>query len=390
MATNVPVTMEVSAKGVSATTAALNQVSASVSRMEKAQAANVAVGQIAANVISKITASAKSFVSESLKTADSISKNARATGMSAESYQKLNYAAQQSGIGMEQTVKAVQTMQKQMYAGSAAFQKLGLNMDQVGKMTSAQQFEAVGAAVAKIQDPAARSAIALQLFGREGGRVVDMAGSFGELSAEAERMGLIMDSGALKTVEKFNDLMSTMKLKIMAVFVNAIPQIKLFAETWWAEIKNIWEITKTVFKYISELVVLPVKNIMILAKGGSLNDTIGIQDVLAKAVDRVSGSLEARRTALENATKNYTETLTNTTEDLKGTGMTSKSPQAKADRARGVSAALFGSQEAAAAIARFRGDQGKSVEKQQLDVLGRIARGVEGLANNGQEEFVIA
>lgn len=390
MATNVPVTMEVSAKGVSATTAALNQVSASVSRMEKAQAANVAVGQIAANVISKITATAKSFVSESLKTADSISKNARATGMSAESYQKLNYAAQQSGIGMEQTVKAVQTMQKQMYAGSAAFKTLGLDMDKVGRMTSAQQFEAVGAAVAKIQDPAARSAIALQLFGREGGRVVDMAGSFGELSAEAERMGLIMDSGALKTVEKFNDLMSTMKLKIMAVFVNAIPQIKLFAETWWAEIKNIWEITKTVFKAIGELVVLPVKNIMILAKGGSLDDTIGIQDVLAKAVENVSGSLENRRAALEKATENYTETLTDTTEDLKGTGMTAKSSQAKADRARGVSAALFGSQEAAAAIARFRSDQGKSIEKQQLDVLGRIAKGIEGLAGNEEGEFVIA
>jgi len=390
MATNVPVTMEVSAKGVSATTAALNQVSASVSRMEKAQAANVAVGQIAANVISKITATAKSFVSESLKTADSIAKNARATGISADSYQKLNYAAQLSGIGMEQTVKAVQTLQRRIYEGSPALEKLGIDMKALGKMSASKQFESVGQALNKIQDPAARTGIALQLFERGGGRVALMAESFKEVSAEAERMGLIMDSGALKTVEKFNDLMSTMKLKIMAVFVNAIPQIKLFAETWWAEIKNIWEITKTVFKAIGELVTLPVKNIMILVKGGSLDDTIGIQDVLAKAVENVSGSLENRRAALEKATENYTETLTDTTEDLKGTGMTAKSPQAKADRARGVSAALFGSQEAAAAIARFRGDQGKSVEKQQLDVLGRIARGVEGLAGNEEGEFVIA
>jgi len=230
MATNVPVTMEVSAKGVSATTAAFNQVSASVSRMGKAQAANVAVGQIAANVISKITATAKSFVSESLKTADSISKNARATGMSAESYQKLNYAAQQSGIGMEQAVQYVHKMQQSIYKGSPALEKLGLDMEAVGKMTAVQQFQTIGDALGKVQDPAAKTAMAMELFGEKGAKVLEMASSYGELSSEAERMGLIMDSGALKTVEKFNNMISTLKTKLMAMFVNAIPKIKLFAE----------------------------------------------------------------------------------------------------------------------------------------------------------------
>jgi len=387
---DVPVSISLTTKGVETASSSLNKIVNQINHLEKAQAANIAIGNLLSNVISRVANSAIAFGQNAISTADAIAKNSKTIGVSVENYQKLQYAARLSGIEFGALQMALQQMQRSIYANDDAFKKIGLNIEQLRKLSPTQQFQAIGDALKNIQDPAARTALSMEIFGRSGARVGAMAGDFANLSSEAEKLGIIMDASALQVVEKFNDMLTTLKLKFMAIFVNAIPQIKLFAETWLAEFRYILSNTVTIFEAVGKVVAAPFVNIAKLASGAGINDLITVQDIFSDAMSNMQDSLIRRQEDLAQATQNYTDALTAASSETSAIATLGKETERmKADRTRGLSAAIYGSQEAATAIAKYRMGQTSNIEKQQLDALNRIARGVESLAGTGEEEFAI-
>lgn len=127
--------------------------------------------------------------------ADEVDKASIRMGVSAEEYQKLSYAAGQSGVA----VSALEAASKQM-------QKDGNNMD----LTKALK------QVASIKNESERTAAAMEMFGSKAGYQLApllAAGSKGieELTQNAEKLGLVMSNDAVSAGVLFGDTLDDLK-----------------------------------------------------------------------------------------------------------------------------------------------------------------------------------
>ena len=97
------------------------------------------------------------------------------SGESIANLEVLRQAFQDTGIGAESVAYSISIMQKSL-AGTneegqptnQMFQKLGLNIQALKGMSALAQFQAIGAAIAGIKNPAEQTAAAIAIFGRSG------------------------------------------------------------------------------------------------------------------------------------------------------------------------------------------------------------------------------
>jgi hypothetical protein len=410
MSATAKTTLEFSAKGIEATNASIRSVAASVDRMRKMQTQAVAVGNVLANVVTRAAHQTIAFARASLSAADNVSKSARAYGLSATAYQEMSFAAERSGVEMRALDTALRTMQSRMVQAGPIAKKLGVDFTKLADASPEEQFKAIGRTLAGIQNPAERTALAVEMFGRQGARIAQMAGDFEALSAEAHRLGIIMDDGALQVAERFNDQITNLTRRFQAFFVNALPNIKAFGQTWWTEIRFVSTIFKELFllqfrlmdptnwgpliRNIGELMVTVfvnafenLKRLISATKswisGQGFNwDRVGLMDGAqlerVDAIDTTMGNIRAAMalrderlgeisTELADSMSLASSSLQSSATDLAGTD--------PVDRSRGLEAAQFNSVEAARAIARFReSNRGDSIERRQLTVLEQIMR----------------
>jgi len=101
------------------------------------------------------------------------------TGIAVRSLARLEQAFKDSGLGAEAVGRSVARMQDSLSAAargepqaSRAFAGLRLNAVSLLKLQPDEQFAAVGKAIASIQDPALRTAAAMDVFGRSGSELL--------------------------------------------------------------------------------------------------------------------------------------------------------------------------------------------------------------------------
>jgi hypothetical protein len=124
------------------------------------------------------------------------------TGMSTDYLQKLRFMAAATGVDMGAVASAVNKFQKGIEEGSpkvvAALGKLGLSLQQLGKMTADQQFQTVIDRIGKIEQPALRSQIAIALLGKSGAALLPLILNAGDLGKRFEELGIKLDETAVK------------------------------------------------------------------------------------------------------------------------------------------------------------------------------------------------
>jgi len=134
-------------------------------------------------------------------------------GVSAEFMQKAAYAAKSAGVGQDELGAAMMKMNQNItgaITGSKElqvwFRRAGLSMKDLKTMRPEQVFERVMAALAKLpQDSAKAGSLAAALLGKAGGQLLPMAGDFEKLTAEAERLGVVVSGDGVKAAAEFND-----------------------------------------------------------------------------------------------------------------------------------------------------------------------------------------
>ena len=155
--------------------------------------------------------------------ADEIGKFSRQVGLSAESYQELRFAADRAGVGQELFNSSMVAFSKRV--GEAKVGTGGL-FTILNKMSPALLDQVTAAksneealtlmlnALNKIQDPAARSALAAAAFSRSGvamTRVAEQgADGLAALRAEAKRLGVVIGTESTKDAEAFQDAMTNL------------------------------------------------------------------------------------------------------------------------------------------------------------------------------------
>jgi len=172
-------------------------------------------GSIASSAISGAR-SLLSYADSQSQVIDSSSKMAARLGMTYGEFAGLSLAADLAGVSME-TVGKASTKAEIAFANASAgsavaaasFSRLGLSVDDLKKMSAAERFDAITAAIAAMPNEADRAAASVKIFGKAGADLLPLfsggVGGIAQARKEAERLGLALTSTQGREVEAMND-----------------------------------------------------------------------------------------------------------------------------------------------------------------------------------------
>ncbi|UZZ12451.1 hypothetical protein NDO41_08235 [Ectopseudomonas mendocina] len=164
-----------------------------------------------------------SWVRASINAADEARKLAQAAGVTTEAFTGLQWAASQSGVSTNELSAAFSRLNRtavQAANGGKAqaelFQRIGVSVTNAeGAVLSGDQLLLeLASRFAELPDGAEKSAMAIELFGKSGAKLVPLlnagADGIGALVEQAERLGLVISDAQAAQAEQFNDSLSTL------------------------------------------------------------------------------------------------------------------------------------------------------------------------------------
>ena len=207
--------------------AALKGVNKNIASMGKTMSsAGTKMAAMGAGIVGPIFASAAAFAN----VGSALFDMSKRTGVATESLSVLQFAAEQTGTDMGGVEIAVKKMQKAIFAAgngskeaAEALAMVGLSAEDLAGMSADQQMGKIADGLMGIQDPGARAAVAMQIFGKSGTAILPMleGGSAGmaAFADEAKRLGLIMDTETAAKADALGDAMDAVKSSMKMAFI---------------------------------------------------------------------------------------------------------------------------------------------------------------------------
>jgi cytochrome c556 len=205
------------------------------------------------DIVTEMVASVLSAVPQAIKTMDDLTESAMKIGTSAESLSSFAYAADLTEISVRSLTTAAGILSKNLAniaagdttsAAARSLTALGISaIDSEGKVKS---FDAVMLEVADrfsgVADGAGKTAIALNLFGESGGKLIPLlnegAGNIAKLRDEAERLGLTFSNETGKAASELQDQLFRMSAATRGVVqqfaIDMLPILKLVTDQFVA------------------------------------------------------------------------------------------------------------------------------------------------------------
>ena len=160
----------------------------------------------------------KTFVS----VGDAMNKMSARTGAAVEFLSSVGFAAEQSGADLQTFEKGVIGMQRTMLNAERglstavdSLSELGLTVNQLSGKSPEQQFMLLADAVASVNDPSRRAALAMQVFGKAGQKLIPMmaggAAGIKALQAEAASLGRTMTTEQAQAAADLTDAWNRVK-----------------------------------------------------------------------------------------------------------------------------------------------------------------------------------
>jgi hypothetical protein len=202
-------------KGLSKARSSMNQTGSSSGKLGgmlgKMNPLMIGIGAAAAGA-----AIAMAKINAAFERMDQVAKTASSLGMAAQELQGFQLAAQLGGVSADQMNAALRTMQKNvgeaamgMGEAKVALETLGIDIDALAAKSPQEQFKTMADAVAGIDNPAKRSALAMKLFGEAGAQLIPMLEGGGEAIDQAQKemveMQGTLDAVDFKSIEDSND-----------------------------------------------------------------------------------------------------------------------------------------------------------------------------------------
>jgi hypothetical protein len=207
--------------GVNQASRSMQQMQSSVSALRGQLSTLTAIqgaqlfGQIA-NAASQAVQSLVRFGASAAQSIDRTAKLSQQLGLTYAEMSGLSLAASLAGTDMETVGNAV-TKANAAFANAAAgsksavaaFQRIGLSVDDLNGLSAADQFEKIGQAIASLPSEAEQAAAAIALFGRSGAQLLPLfqggAKGIQQARADAEKFGLALSNVQAGNVEAMND-----------------------------------------------------------------------------------------------------------------------------------------------------------------------------------------
>ena len=167
-----------------------------------------------------LVASMGALAYKSVKTADDLNTLSKQTGISTDTLQKMQYAADLIDVPFENISGAVTKLKKNMAGSGEPFEELGVSvLDAEGNMRDAESvfFDTVKA-LSEIPNEVERDQKAYEIFGKSAdelaGIIDDGGAALRKYGDEAEHMGLIMSGETLDALNETNDAIDKSKAKL--------------------------------------------------------------------------------------------------------------------------------------------------------------------------------
>jgi len=156
---------------------------------------------------------------------DRIDKMSKRTGIGVETLSKLAYASSIAGSSIEDVEKAIARQQlglKQASDGlttaTRGYNELGLSVEELMQMSPEEQFFATAKAIADVDDASRRAALAQEMLGRGGRKVIPLLTSdFKALAAAAARLGVIITPEQAEAAAELTDDIHDLKSSLLGV-----------------------------------------------------------------------------------------------------------------------------------------------------------------------------
>jgi hypothetical protein len=159
----------------------------------------------------------------------SLSDLSARTGAAVKDIVVLQQAFLNAGLGQEQMTNGIGRLQRALAEASKgskaaknAFASLGLNFQEVLKQDPVTQFRQVGDAITRLSDPAMRTAVAMQIFGRSGQQLLTVfSDGRGGMELAAQQVGKqaeLLNQNATK-FDEVSDKLSASGLVMRGFFV---------------------------------------------------------------------------------------------------------------------------------------------------------------------------
>lgn len=160
------------------------------------------------------------------------------TGITVESLSQLKFAAEQSGSGIEDLEVGIKKMDRiiaeaAMGSNSAAeaLGHLGLAAGDLINMAPDRQFELIADRISQIPNPTFRAALALELFGKSGTKLlpmmVDGAKGLEAFRKQADALGITLSTKDAKALEAWGDsfdaLRAVLKAGVLTIGSSLLP-----------------------------------------------------------------------------------------------------------------------------------------------------------------------
>ena len=168
-----------------------------------------------AGIITGLGSSALEMASRVSTSVDSLNDLANRTGMALKPLQGLGLAAKLAGVDTEAFGAAVTKMSVNIGKAeigdsfSKSLDSIGVSLAGLQGMDSEAQFSAISKAIGEIPSNAGRAAAAVEIFGKAGAALAplfkDGAASLEELTARAERLGIILTDDQVSNISAMND-----------------------------------------------------------------------------------------------------------------------------------------------------------------------------------------
>jgi hypothetical protein len=188
----------------------------------KAGIANVAKKLAVAGVAG--IAAFGAIVKRTIKAGDEIGKAAKRIGISAEAWQKYTFAARRAGAASEDIEKSFKRMQKNindadrgLTTAKDSLEAVGLSFEALKGLRPEKQFEMITDRLSDIQDSSKKAAIAQDLFGRAGTKIIPMLENYRELGEELESINGVMSDESVEAAERYTDAIENLSTAIQTM-----------------------------------------------------------------------------------------------------------------------------------------------------------------------------
>ena len=204
-------------------TSSTRSTASGIRRLKQAKFQSALLSIAASTVIFRNVGTAvSSLITKFGGLADSYDRIAKRTGIAASTWSEYAHAAQITGTSiesMEQALKGAQKLALDAATGtSEATNKLrlvGLQADDLAGLSTEEMFETLALAVARIEDPTKRAAVAMKLFEDSGTQILPLLDQ-GEqgilaLKQEAHELGVVVSDEAVASGAEFVDSLGRVK-----------------------------------------------------------------------------------------------------------------------------------------------------------------------------------